>query len=478
MDGHAGRRAKPLCHHHDRARQRPHGDVLGALGRHPDERPLRRALPPRAAAGVDLDGPRAPVPHGSRFERRRPLVVCAHDRTGPGRPLCPELHRDGRRAGERHGVLRRPAAEPRGPARVACGLHRPAVGVRGQDRAGLHERGPDPRALHVQGADEPGGQSRSEKLLPGLHLRRKTSDRLAQPGRRHPAHPDRRRCPVTRTALLIACGLAAGPLLGGLVSGLDRILTARMQSRIGPPLLQPYYDVIKLCFKEPLVVNVWQAFCATVYVAASCTALVLFFLQSDLLLILFVQAVGAVMLVVGALSSTSPFSQIGAHRELLQILSYEPLLVLVVVGIYLETGSFKLSEIYRWPAPLLPKLPFLFIVLGYALTIKLRKSPFDLSTCHHGHQELVKGLLTDYSGPILALTEIGHWFEVVLLLGICSLFWSTSWIGAAVLLAATYVLEVLVDNITARMNWRWMLSYVWGVGLTLSLVNLIWLTQG
>ncbi len=283
---------------------------------------------------------------------------------------------------------------------------------------------------------------------------------------------------MTRTAILIACGLVAGPIIGGLVSGMDRILTARMQSRIGPPVLQPFYDVVKLLFKEPLVVNVWQAFCAYCYIAAASISVVLFFLQSDLLLVFFVQAVGAVFLVVGALSSTSPFSQIGAHRELLQILSYEPLLVLVVVGFYLETGSFKIADIYAWQHPLLLKLPFLFIVLGYALTIKLRKSPFDLSTCHHAHQELVKGLLTDYSGPFLALTEIGHWFEVVLLLGVCTLFWATSWVGMAVLLAGTYFLEVLVDNTTSRMTWRWMLSYVWGVGLTLSIVNLIWLHQG
>ncbi len=283
---------------------------------------------------------------------------------------------------------------------------------------------------------------------------------------------------MTRTALLIACGLIVGPLLGGLVSGLDRILTARMQSRIGPPVLQPFYDVVKLLAKEPVVVNVWQAFCAYCYVAAASISVVLFFLQSDLLLIFFVQAVGAIFLVVGALSSTSPYSHIGAHRELLQILSYEPLLVLVVIGIYLETGSFKLADIQAWPQPLLFKLPFLFVVLGYALTIKLRKSPFDLSTCHHAHQELVKGLLTDYSGPFLALTEVGHWFEVVLLLGLCTLFWATSWIGMLALLAVTYFLEVLVDNVTSRMNWRWMLSYVWGVGLTLSLVNLIWLHQG
>jgi ech hydrogenase subunit B len=281
-----------------------------------------------------------------------------------------------------------------------------------------------------------------------------------------------------KTAVLAVCGLLAGPLLGGIFSGLDRILTARLQSRIGPPLFQPFFDVIKLLSKEMVVVNVWQAFCAYVYFAATSIALVLFFMQSDLLLILFTQAVGAIFLVVGALSSTSPFSQIGAHRELLQILSYEPLLVLVVVGIYLETGSFKLSRILAWDEPLLLKLPFLFIALGFALTIKLRKSPFDLSTCHHAHQELVKGLLTDYSGPLLGLTEIAHWFETVLILGFCALFWATNWAGMVVLVAATYFVEILVDNVSARMNWRWMLGYVWAMGLGLSVVNLIWLSRG
>ena len=282
---------------------------------------------------------------------------------------------------------------------------------------------------------------------------------------------------MSNTVLVIS-GLVAGPLLGGLINGLDRILTARLQSRIGPPVLQPFYDVIKLLGKEKMVVNVWQAFCAYCYIAAASISLVMFFLRSDLLLILFIQAVGAVFLVIGALSSTSPFSQVGAHRELLQILSYEPLLVLVTVGVYLETGSFKIATVYSWSEPLLLKLPFLYLVLGYALTIKLRKSPFDLSTSHHAHQELVKGLLTDYSGPFLALTEIGHWFEIVLLLGFCSLFWTTNWVGMMILVAVTYFLEILIDNVSARMNWRWMLGYVWAMGLSLSLVNLIWLYAG
>lgn len=117
----------------------------------------------------------------------------------------------------------------------------------------------------------------------------------------------------------------------------------------------------------------------------------------------------------------------------------------------------------------------MFIALGYALTIKLRKSPFDLSTSHHAHQELVKGLLTDYSGRFLALTEIAHWYETVLFLGICSLFWATSWWGMIIIVAIMYFLEIIIDNVSARMTWRWMLGYVWAMGLTLCVVNLIWL---
>lgn len=275
--------------------------------------------------------------------------------------------------------------------------------------------------------------------------------------------------------VLIPISLIAALVAGGLIDGLDRILTARCQARVGPPIVQPFYDVVKLLGKEKMVVNVWQAFNAYCYLAAAAISVVLFFLRSDLLLIFFVHSVAAIFLVIGALSSTSPFSQVGAHRELLQILSYEPLLILVIVGIYLETGSFKIPEVYTWGEPLLLKLPFLFIIFLYAMTIKLRKSPFDLSTSHHGHQELVKGLLTDYSGPYLALTEIGHWFEVVLLMGFCSLFWATSWVGMITIVAITFLLEILIDNVSARMNWRWMLGYVWATGLTLAFVNLIWL---
>ena len=129
--------------------------------------------------------------------------------------------------------------------------------------------------------------------------------------------------------------------------------------------------------------------------------------------------------------------------------------------------------------PLLFSLPLLFIVFGYALTIKLRKSPFDISASHHAHQELVRGVLTEYSGKMLALIEIAHLYETILVLGLCSLFWSSGILGMVVLLSLTYLAEIIVDNISARMSFRWMLKSVWSTGLALSAVNLIWLyTKG
>ncbi|MDR3357804.1 MAG: NADH-quinone oxidoreductase subunit H [Desulfovibrio sp.] len=271
-------------------------------------------------------------------------------------------------------------------------------------------------------------------------------------------------------------GLILAPFAGGLLSGVDRRLTARLQSRAGPPLLQPFYDVLKLFGKEPKVTNAWLVFSAYVYLIASAFSLFIFFMGGDLLLLFFVLTIGAVFQVVGAICVPSPYSQVGAQRELLLMLAYEPILILVFVGFAMCTGSFMISDVFRLDSPLLLKMPLLFLALGYALTIKLRKSPFDISAGHHGHQELVRGVQTEYSGPYLALIEIGHWLDLVLILGLCALFWHTSGIGMCILVAASLFTEILIDNITARLTWQWMVqkqSLLAGMGF--ALVNLLWL---
>ncbi|WP_027723404.1 respiratory chain complex I subunit 1 family protein [Maridesulfovibrio zosterae] len=281
-----------------------------------------------------------------------------------------------------------------------------------------------------------------------------------------------------KTIILMILGIVIAPILGGLIAGIDRRVTARLQSRFGPPILQPFYDVAKLFGKDKVVSNFWQVFCSWVYLIAAALSVALLFGQTDLLLVFFVQAIGAVFLVMGGLSTPSPYSQVGAQRELIQVLTYEPLIILVFASIFMVTGSFRIDEILAYKQPLLIQLPLMFVVLGYALTIKLRKSPFDFSTSHHGHQEIVKGVLTEFSGPYLGIIEIAHWYETIFILGICALFWHTSLVGVILLLVSTYFAELIIDNTMARMTWRWMLKYVWSIGLAMSFVNLIWLYAG
>lgn len=280
------------------------------------------------------------------------------------------------------------------------------------------------------------------------------------------------------TLVTVILAIVLTPIIGILLSGVDRIITARMQGRVGPPLLQPYYDLLKLMGKERQIVNKLQVIYAIIYLVFAVTALCLFVLGGDLLLIIFILAVGGGSLVLGALSVKSPYSQIGAHRELMQILAYEPVLILAAVTLFLMTGSFKVSEIVAYQVttgkPLLWSLPLMFLALTYVLTIKMRKSPFDISASHHAHQELVRGVLTEYSGIYLAILEIAHWFELVLVMGIIGLFWASNPIMALVLIGVAYMLELLLDNTTSRMTWRWMLKSTWIGGMGLGVLNLVY----
>lgn len=267
--------------------------------------------------------------------------------------------------------------------------------------------------------------------------------------------------------------LIGAPFAGGLLAGADRIVTARMQGRIGPPVLQPFYDVGKLFQKSRLVVNPFQSFYLWGFLAFLLVAGALFFSGGDLLLTVFALAVAGVFLALGAFSANTPYSHIGAERELLQMMAYEPMLLIAVLGLYQSTGSFLVRDILGSDRPPLVELPGVFLGFLFILTIKLRKSPFDLSTSHHGHQEVVKGVTTDYSGPDLALIEVAHWYENVLLLGFVCLFFVPLHPALGIVLAiATYLLEVFVDNTHARLRWQHTVKLSWWTGAALGLANL------
>jgi formate hydrogenlyase subunit 4 len=198
----------------------------------------------------------------------------------------------------------------------------------------------------------------------------------------------------------------------------------------------------------------------------------LFFAGGDLLLVIFAFTLAHLFLVLGAYSSYSPYSFIGAERELIQIIAYEPMIILAAVGMYLVTKSFFVWEIMASELPLILYLPGVFLGFLMVLTIKLRKSPFDLSTSHHAHQEIVKGVTTDFSGPMLGRVEIAHWYENVFLLGFIYLFFAWNPLIAIIAIIVVYLLEILIDNTFSRGTWQFTLKSSWIIAGMMGLVNL------
>ena len=219
--------------------------------------------------------------------------------------------------------------------------------------------------------------------------------------------------PVLERALFVALYILLAPLAGGLLSGIDRKISARMQKRIGPPLLQPFYDVFKLMKKEMKTVNRFQNFYIFLFLFFMIFTGSMLFMGADMLLMVFALTLAGIFLALAAFSIDSPYSRIGAQRELLQMMSYDPMLILVPVGMYLVTGSFRINDIASFSSPMILFTPGIFAGYVYILTFKFRKSPFDLSASHHAHQEIVKGLTTEFSGRALAAIEVAHWYENV-----------------------------------------------------------------
>lgn len=278
------------------------------------------------------------------------------------------------------------------------------------------------------------------------------------------------------------------PIVGCILAGLDRIISARMQGRVGPPLLQPYYDVRKLMSKEKVTVNgVQDAYVICAFLFA-CLAGGIFFTGGNVLMCVFVITLSSLFFIIAAYSSRSPYAEVGANRETIQVMSYEPMVLLFAVGFYMATGlimmgdgtafagSFDVAAVFALDRPIIVWTVLIFLGLMFILTIKLRKSPFDISMSHHAHQEIVRGMTTEMSGSTLALVEVMHWCENVLFLGWVGIFfvWGNPLsilLGIAVALFA-YFLEVLIDNNFARVKWQFMLKSAWLVALIGGGVNI------
>jgi len=235
---------------------------------------------------------------------------------------------------------------------------------------------------------------------------------------------------ILKVALLViigTMGLAGfGIIFGLLYKGIDRKLAAHMQGRIGPPIRQPFRDVVKLFTKENIVPEnaIPWVFNMAPFVGLIATISILLFLPiggfnplaagyGDLILVLYLLIIPSLALVIGGFASGSPYATVGAQREMATMIAYEFPLAIIIITIAWVIGNFN-TDVTPFSITALSTVPvwstvgiigFIgFIILLFVLILvtpaELSKIPFDAP---EAETEIAGGLLTEYSGRNLGL---------------------------------------------------------------------------
>jgi len=264
--------------------------------------------------------------------------------------------------------------------------------------------------------------------------------------------------------------IVLAPFIGGLVYGIERVVKARMQRRIGPPILQPFYDFFKLADKRKMIVHSTHAFLGIMHFFSLWFALAVLLLGGDFILVIFLHLLSTALLILAGYSTRSIFSHLGANRTAVSVLAYEPILILVAVSVYMLTGSFDVSSIFSYDEPLLVKMPLAFLALLLILPIKLKKSPFDIA---EAHQEITGGVELEYSGIFYEAIYTGKWLDEIFCYTLVYLFGANNpLIGLGFVLFA-FVFVNALDNSSARVSYKQMLRFSLTIALPIAFINLL-----
>ncbi|MDA3908028.1 MAG: NADH-quinone oxidoreductase subunit H [Sulfurimonas sp.] len=263
------------------------------------------------------------------------------------------------------------------------------------------------------------------------------------------------------------------PIIGGLIYGFERVVRARMQNRQGPPVLQPFYDMYKLLGKQAFIINPYHSILGIMHFVTLWVVVAFVILGENLLYVVFLHLLSSIFIVLAGFSVRSIFSHIGANRELLSIIAYEPILIMLAVGFFMLNGTFDIDAI-RGRSSELVSMFFLFLAFLLVIPVKLKKSPFDAA---EAHQEIVGGVEVEFSGVFFEFLYMAKWLEYVFIYSLLMLFAGNSILLGAVLFVVVFLLVNLVDNSTARVKINHLIKIVLSIGLTLGMLNLIGLSN-
>jgi len=206
----------------------------------------------------------------------------------------------------------------------------------------------------------------------------------------------------------IAVFLGLAPLFDGVI----RKLYAKVQSRKGPPVIQPYYDLIKLLGKESIVPGNAAFTIAPMMAFASIVTVISFiplgfretFLTqyADIITVIYILTLGGVSVLLGALSSRNTYAMVGASREMVTMIMVEPVMAMTLIlgAIKAKTMTIGASFSSVGTTGYGVGVAVMLAVFLMALQAFVARQPFDIS---EAEIEIIEGPFIEYSGPNLAL---------------------------------------------------------------------------
>jgi len=216
---------------------------------------------------------------------------------------------------------------------------------------------------------------------------------------------------------LLFPGLLFTAIAGLLTSWVDRKVTALVQMRVGPPVLQPFYDLRKFFIKETCVPEdgaIALFLIAPLIGFAGVTLASMILWRSllnveatfigDLIVLIYLLMLPALGVVLGSFASRNPLASIGGSREIKLMIAYELPLVLVVLVPVIQADSIRLGDLVSGSPPVATLSGVLALLAGIAcMQAKLTIVPFDMP---EAETELSGGVFIEYSGPPLGMYKL------------------------------------------------------------------------
>jgi formate hydrogenlyase subunit 4 len=281
-----------------------------------------------------------------------------------------------------------------------------------------------------------------------------------------------------------------------LLQGIRRIVVAHSQFRKGPSIFQSFYDFFKLMGKESLTPNVTSPLLFNLAPILSVASMLIAALiiplaastsvlgAGDLIIVIYLFAVPPIALILGGSASGSPYAAIGAAREVALFIAYETPFIIAMVTVALASGSLELNTISAtgW----ITVLPLAAIAAIWTLPAAAAVQPFDIA---EAETEIVSGPYVEYSGPNLALLQLGQWLKTFLYASlIAAVFFGTAIyrFQPALNFVIQFVIIAVLCSVfiafwqatTGRTRVTSVLKYYWAVPTLLAVIDLVLYVAG